>query len=236
MNREAYIDEIKLALTGFVLESELDDVTYNRILDSAFRRIQRYINTTSLMTIDYKNCIDLSSYPIDVVTSVYRVQGYGEESKNYSSVGDPVYLQYYTWLSNGSSINGITNYVNNLTAFNQLLSIRNTTSTDLAFKQDKSQNKLYINVSGNIPEKITIEFIPMYRDIEDVRSSYWIDTLVRMAIAIAKMTVGRIRTRFTETGALWTMDGTTILQEGKDELAKIEDHLIANSDLFYPTD
>jgi len=39
MNREAYIDEIKLALTGFVLESELDENTYNLILDSSFREV-----------------------------------------------------------------------------------------------------------------------------------------------------------------------------------------------------
>lgn len=235
MNREAYIDEIKLALTGYVLDSELDDVAYNKILDSAFRQTQRYINTTSLKTLDFKSCIDLSEYHIDVVTNVYRIAGYGEETKDYSGISDPVYLQYYAWLS-GSSVNSIGNYASNLAAFNQLLQIRNTTSTDLAFKQDKSQNKLYINVSGNVPEKITIEYIPNYNDIEDVTSSYWTDILVRMAVAIAKMTVGRIRTRFVETGALWTMDGATILQEGKDELEKIRDHLVTNNDLFFPID
>jgi hypothetical protein len=235
MNREAYIDEIKLALTGFVLESELDDVTYNRILDSAFRQTQRYINTTSLMTLDFSNCIDLSKYHVDVVTNVYRIAGYGSESKDYSTISDPVYLQYYAWLGNGS-VSGISNYVSNLGAFNQLLSIRNTTSTDLAFKQDKSQNKLYINVSGNVPDKITIEYIPNYKDIEDVTSSYWTDILVRMAVAIAKITVGRIRTRFGEANAIWAMDGATILQEGKDELEKLRDHLTTNNDLFFPID
>ena len=235
MNREAYIDEIKLALTGFVLDSELDDVVLNRVLDSAFRQTQRYINTTSLKTLDFHNCIDLSEYSIDTITNVYRIAGFGSEANDYSTISDPVYLQYYAWLGNGT-VFGIDNYASNLAAYNQLLSIRNTISTDLAWKYDKSQNKLYINVSGNTPNKITIEYIPAYKDIEDVRSSYWSDIIVRMAIVIAKIAVGRIRTRYTETGALWTMDGDKILQEGQEELKALQDYLAANNDLFFPID
>ena len=51
MNMQAYKDEIILKLTGCVLESELDDPTLERIINSAFREIQRYIDTTKLATI-----------------------------------------------------------------------------------------------------------------------------------------------------------------------------------------
>ena len=37
-------DEIKLKLTGDLLESELDDDTLNKIIKSALRELQRYIN------------------------------------------------------------------------------------------------------------------------------------------------------------------------------------------------
>jgi len=39
MNRESYIGEVKLALTGYVLTDELDEKTYNLILDSSFREV-----------------------------------------------------------------------------------------------------------------------------------------------------------------------------------------------------
>jgi len=237
LNRESYINEIKLALTGFVLDSEIDDVVYNRILDSAFLKVQRYINTTTLITLPYTNCIDLQALNVDVVKNVYRTSGYGYEAAQGEemTMGDPVYFQYWAWLGGGST-EGINNYAHNLGAYNQLLQIRNTTTTDLAWKQDKSQNKLYINVSGNVPDKITIEYIPMYKDIQDVTSNYWIDVLVRMSVAIAKITVGRIRTRYSQAGALWQQDGETILNEGNTELKELQDYLQTNHDLFVAMD
>jgi len=39
-----------------------------------------------------------------------------------------------------------------------------------------------------------------------------------MSLAYAKLTLGRIRTRFTQSNALWTQDGETLLAEGKEEL------------------
>ena len=49
--------------------------------------------------------------------------------------------------------------------------MENTSSTDLAFKQDLQDNKLYINTLDNPPE-ITIEYVPKFHTVEDVRSSY----------------------------------------------------------------
>lgn len=236
MNRESYIGEVKLALTGYVLTDELDEKTYNLILDSSFREVQVFINTTTLVTLPYNNCIDLSDMHVDVVTNVYRINGYSTSTKSQTSnISDPVYFQYYSLLGNGS-VSGIGNYAYNLGAFNQLLQIRNTTSTDLAFRQDKSQNKLYINTSGNIPDKITIEFIPDFRDIEDVKSNYWIDVLVKLAIAKAKIAVGRIRTRYSQSGALYQMDGETILAEGNKEYDALRAQLEANHRPLMPID
>lgn len=235
MNREAYVDEIKLQLTGFVLDSELDDITINKIIDSAFRQTQRYINTTSLITIPYSNCIDLKEYNIDTVTNVYRTIGYGYSSNEHYGENDPAYMQYYQ-ITMGNSINNLATYASNIGAYNTMLQIRNQLSTDLAYKQDASQNKLYVNVSGNKPTNITIEFIPNYEDIVDVKSPYWTDILIKISVAMAKIIVGRIRTRFTQSNALWTQDGETLLTEGKEELTKIQDYLRANNDTLLPID
>ena len=44
---------------------------------------------------------------------------------------------------------------------------------------------------------ITIEYFCRYDHIEDIKSDYWIDILMRMSVALAKIAVGRIRSRFT---------------------------------------
>lgn len=53
-----------------------------------------------------------------------------------------------------------------------LTQIRNTISTDMSFKEDKHNNKLYINGNMSMPKNITIEYIPKITDIEKIKSDY----------------------------------------------------------------
>ena len=48
MDKQAYINEVKLKLTGGVLDIEIDDATIGTLIDSAFREVQRYIDTTKI--------------------------------------------------------------------------------------------------------------------------------------------------------------------------------------------
>ncbi len=143
--------------------------------------------------------------------------------------------QWQILAGNGSGYN-ISEWIYNYSAWNTMKQIRNTISTDLAFKYDKHTNRLYINVAYNEPKFITIEYIPRYNDVSEIISDYWIDMLIRLAVALTKVTIGRIRTRFTQSNALWTQDGELILEEGNTELAELRQHLMENSQLVYPID
>jgi hypothetical protein len=44
-------------------------------------------------------------------------------------------------------------------------------STDMAFREDKHNKKLYINNTSN-PKAITIEFIPKLDSVESIQSDY----------------------------------------------------------------
>lgn len=59
---------------------------------------------------------------------------------------------------------------------------------------------------------------------------------MKLSLALAKVAVGRIRTRYTQSNALWTQDGDQILQEGTAELESIRDHLRTNTQLVYGID
>ena len=114
--------------------------------------------------------------------------------------------------------------------------IRNTTSTDLDFRFDKSSNNLYVNIAMNRPSTITIEYIPRFDDISEVWSDYWIDVILRLATAQSKVIVGRIRSRYKLSNALWVQDGDTMLAEGLQEVADIREKLLASTQLVYPID
>ncbi|MBO7697188.1 MAG: hypothetical protein J6Y28_04410 [Acholeplasmatales bacterium] len=94
---------------------------------------------------------------------------------------------------------------------------------------------MYINVASNYPLNITIEYVPRYDDVEEVVSDYWIDILMKLALAITKITVGRVRSRYVQSNALWQND-VNILQEGLDEYSQLQQYLQANLQLVYPID
>lgn len=236
-------DEIKLKLTGDLLEFELEDETIDKVIASAIRELQRYITTTRLITIPFKQCIDLSNpddtngeeLNINYVVMIYRTDELGGNTTSSSSY-DPMQVAQWQMLSGMGNLKYFQDAVYNYSAWTTLQQIRNTTSTDLAFKFDKVTKKLYINTSTGTPDYITIEYIPVIKDVEEIQSEYWEDILVRLSLALTKVTIGRIRSRYTQSNALWQGDGETILQEGQEELKELREALVNNSELYFPID
>lgn len=238
MDRQAYRDEIMIRLTGGVIDLELSTEALDRCIDSAFRQVQRYIDTTVLQTIPYSSCIDLTGCGVSSVVRVFRTEGYA--TSNDDTVGsttlDPMYMSMWQSLGGaGIATSAMTKWTENLAAFNTSLQIRNTLSTDLIFRYDKHTNWLYINCGYDKPKLITIEFVPKYTDVSQVVSDYWIDIIVRLSLAICKQAIGRIRKKFTQDNALWQLD-TDILTEGLEEEKELQEALRKASQLVYPLD
>ena len=237
MNMQAIKDEVLLKLTGDVVSMELSDATLTKIINSSLREIQRYIDTFKLVTLDYSNCVDVTDLNVSAVVGVRRAEGY--MTSNSTAPGatiDPLYASQWMLLSGIGNVGYIKDYASNLAAWNSLLQIRNTISTDLAFYFDKSDNKVYINVSGGLPDKITLIYVPRINDVSEITSDYWQDVLVRMSVALAKVTVGRVRTKFKQSNALYTLDGDQILEEGNTELANLRQELKDSTQLCYGVD
>lgn len=239
LTRDDYIDYITLELTGGLLELEIGYDVIGQFVDAALVELRRYIDQTNLITVPFAKCIDLKGFNHSSIVNVYRTEGFTGDTTNGLQDGstvDPMYAQQWLAFSNGGVTYSLQNYVMNYLAYNTLLQMRNTTSTDLAFKEDKSADKLYINVNYDLPKSITIEYIPVFDDVEQITSDYWIDILKRLSLAMTKVALGRIRTRFTQSNALWTQDGETMLQEGNEALKELREILRVNSTYFFPRD
>ena len=72
--------------------------------------------------------------------------------------------------------------------------------------------------------------------VEKIKSEYWIDVLIRISTALTKIVLGRIRTRFTQSNALWSQDGERLLEEGNIELKELREVLRTNSNLIFGID
>ena len=235
MDMQAIKDEIVLKLTGDVTSLELSDSSLTKIVNSAMREIQRYIDTIKFITIPYSRCIDMKPYKVNAVVKVMRTVGYLDNNalNDESMTMDPLYASQWQLLTGTGNVANMESYVYNLASWNTLMQIRNTTSTDLAHIYSKTDEKLYINVSTNIPNEITIMYIPRFDDVSQITSDFWIDVLIRMSVAIAKTTVGRVRSKFKQSNALWTLDGDALIEEGNTELTNLRQELKDSTQLSY---
>jgi hypothetical protein len=238
MKLDDVLDEIKLELTGHVLEMEINDETIVSVVKKALRELERFWDETTMITVPYSSCIDLDGEffeeKVSSIVKVYRTEGSGESS-GVSAMGDPLQMAQFAIFSNGGTMYNLNDYIMNYTSWVTLNKIQNTMSTDLAFKEDRHNKKLYIN-NHNAPKMITIEYIPKLKSVEDIRSDYWTDILIKYCVALTKIVLGRIRTRFAQSNALWTQDGDKILEEGNTELKELRELLRLNSNMIYLID
>lgn len=241
MTTQEIIDEIKLELTGYILEMEIDDKTLESVINKAKREIERFWDETTLVTVPYASCIDLAGSELDLkekvssIVKVYRTEGVGDVDVS-AGMQDPFYAQQWMLFSNGGTMYNLNDYIMNYASWMTMTSIRNTLSTDMTYKEDRHNNKLYINGNLSRPTKVTIEYIPKIQSVETIKSDYWVDILIKMSIALTKVVLGRIRTRFTQSNALWAQDGEKLLEEGNTELNELREILRNNSNLIYGID
>jgi len=256
MTEEEVREEVTLKLTGRLLELELEPNTLTKIIRSSLRELQRYITETKFITIPYRKCIELNNPEhtkgeqlyVSNVYQVYRTAGFGVndgtqttqdgvviQSQSITSSGamDPLQASQWQLMSGMGNLSGFQDYSYNYMAWNALSQIRNTISTDLAFIFDRNSQKLYINVSSSMPNEITVQYIPKYQNVNEITSDYWIDVLIRMVVANTKIIAGRVRSRYTQSNAIWSQDGERILQEGLGELDQLRQTLESNTALFY---
>lgn len=238
MKLEDILDEIKLELTGYLLDMEITDETLVSVVNKALRELTRYWDESRMISVPYASCIDLTGEFFDEkvssIVKVYRTEGMGD-SQGISVVNDPVQMAQFAIFSNGGTMYNLQDYVMNYASWMTMYQIKNTMSTDMSFEEDRHNKKLYIN-NYNAPSMVTIKYIPKLTSVEDIQSDYWIDILVKYCVALTKVVLGRIRTRFTQSNALWTQDGDKILEEGNTELKELREMLRVNSNMVYIID
>lgn len=121
MNKSAYRDEIRLRLTGGLLELELDDSILDKVIDASLREVQRYICTGNLITIPFSKCIDLSevkdsngdNIKVSSVIRVYRTQGYLDTNDEARGTIDPMYVAQWQLLTGTGNLYNFQDYMSN---------------------------------------------------------------------------------------------------------------------------
>jgi len=230
MTMAEYVDEIMLLLGGSVVEVEIEkDIP--RCVNKAFREIKQYITTPAYMTVPYGGSlhgigttIDLSDKRVYAVINVMRPDTYNSLSMNTLDV---------------FGLNQVYNAVTNAEAYgNRMLLLQqlNTISTDLDFVWDAHTKQLSVTMNPPYVNAITIQYIPDYKDVEEITEVFWIDKILKLATAYAKLVLGRVRSKYTLNSAQYNLDGETLLSEAKEEIQEIQTFLNTNVDYVLPID
>ena len=235
MKLEDILDEIKIELTGYILDMEITDETLVSVVKKALRELTRYWDETKMLTLPFASCISLEGdffkEEVSSIVKVYRTEGFGDSASGLSVMNDPIQIAQFAIFSNGGTMYNLQDYIMNYASWMTMYQIKNTMSTYLSYKEDRHDNKLYISCGNSRPSMITVEYIPKLKSVEDIKSDYWIDILVKLCVALTKVVIGRIRTRFAQSNALWTQDGDKVLEEGNTELKELREILRVNSNM-----
>lgn len=228
MTREEYIEDIKISLGAPIVDIEVESIM-GKLVDKAFREVSRYITETRFITVPYSDgVIDTKPYHIDTVIQLFR-------TNNPSRIGD------FTDIYSLSTINTANLSQNNLllsdymyrTQMNQL---KSTIKTDLEHTFDKADQKIYVDCFYPVPDRITIVYVPEFKDVSDVKEMYWINYIQRLSLAFCKESLGRVRGKYNLSSSLYSLDGDTLLNEGIAERDAIREELSENNDLAFPID
>lgn len=228
MTREEMIEDIKISLGSPVIELENESIL-GQIVDKAFKEVKRYITETRYVTIPYsRGPIDTSGCNINTIVQIFR-------TSNPNRVTD--FTDIYSLSTINAAYTSTTNVLlSDYFYRTQMHQLKSTITTDLDFTYDKENNKLYVNTFYPTPVKLTLAFIPDFHDVSEVREQYWINLINRLALAFAKINLGRIRGKYELSSSLYKLDADTMLSEGISERDAVRTTLDDNSDLVFPID
>ncbi len=226
---KSYVDYVMKNLGNQIIKIELSDEQVAEVVEMALGELAHYINDTKSITVPYKSVIDTSKWPLKVSVVNYVMRG--QSAVNYIPV-DAISTYYVNGINNGMAGLSLDQIANALSAQQNI----NALSTDLDFRFEKDEQKLYVTCNAMKPSTLTIDYMPEYTCVDDIKEPYWQNYLKRFSLAMTKVILGRIRSKYTLNSSQYTIDGPTMLSEGNQELADIRATLKDNVDSLFVID
>ena len=225
---DQYVDYIKLNL-GFPIVWLENEKFLPDIVNMAFQELKTYISDTETMTLPYQPVIDLEGKHVNSIAYIMR----GHPNISVAGLQDMMYI--YTSRNRSSGYNNsftLSDYARGLLVQQNKAAL----STDLDFMYDKRNEKLYVYAQQILPNTITLVYTYDYQDVSELYEPHWQNYLKRLALAMTKETLGRIRGKYTLNSATYNLDADQLLSEAQTELAEIRGYLNSNKDLILPMD
>lgn len=227
LSLEQAIDEVRLKLGAtkemkMKLEMNTSDIT--SVIESSLRELTTYMDTPMVSIVPFNDVIDITKYKIASLVHVMRSESPVGVAQVVSL--DPFYLSGSTGVVSGNSASINTHSILQTQIQYAVRSLyQNTVQDDLNFFVDYYTKKLYVSYSGMRPSYLTLFYKPVINSIEDLVSDYWVNYLIRLAVAHSKIIIGTIRKKYSVPNSPFSVDGDSFLEQGTSEYEAIRSEL-----------
>lgn len=227
MLMEEYVSKINFML-GFPANKNIENVDISEAVDLAFTELREYMKTPVNKTVPYATRLDLKALGINTVNVLYVQAAEPRlglsltsfDSSNVFQVAASVNMASGYGQGTGINIDPIMSQM-------ALQQVRNALSTDLQWTYDQLNQVVYITHRAPIPATVTVRYVPIFSDVSEIVEPTWINYLLRMGLAFAKISLGRTRSKYIINGSNVTNDGDKLLSEGNAELEAVRNELKA---------
>lgn len=225
MTMTEIVDQISFML-GIPANDNVEGQQIEKAVLIAFRELKRYMKTPVSATVPYAPRLDLVKLGIDTVNVLNVHAAYPRIGLTMGTIDSGNVFQVaaavntYSAIGNTSSIN-----IDPIMTEMAMAQVRNTLSTDFQWSYDLDNQVVYCAHRDPRPTQVTIQYVPNYHDVSEIKSQTWIDYLIRLSEANMKKSLGRSRSKYKIEGSNVSLDGDTLLQEANAELEAIRQEL-----------
>jgi hypothetical protein len=213
-------------MLGFRSNKNNEQIDLTEAVNISFQELREYMKTPVNKTVPYATRIDLVALGINTVNVLYVYASEPRvglsltaiDSSNVFQVAAAVNLASGYGQGAGLNIDPIMSQL-------ALQQARNSLSTDLQWVYDQPNQVVYVAHRAPIPATVTIRYVPIYKDVSEIIEPTWINYVLRMSLAYAKISLGRTRSKYIVEGSNVSLDGEALLSEGNAELEAVRNEL-----------
>lgn len=227
MLMDEYVSKISFML-GFPANKNNEQVDISQAVDIAFNELREYMKTPCNKTVPFATRLDLKALGINTVNVLYVQAAEPRIGLSLTAIDSSNVFQVAAAVNISSGYgNGNTLNIDPIMSQLALQQTRNALSTDLQWSYDQPNQVVYVTHRAPIPATITIRYVPIFSDVSEIVEPTWINYMLRLGLAYAKISLGRTRSKYVIEGSNVTLDGDNLLTEGNAELEAIRNELKA---------
>jgi len=235
-----YIKEsVRFELGAPIVEVELSDAVIESLVKRALIIMAKYSllvvwHYVPIVRMDvngqlsYYKEIDTSTFPLEIsyILDVIKSRGSNDVLTNTSDIsGIPL---GWAIRSGRSSMNNYTDTISNIaTMYNERILVSRLSGgfkDACTYDYDKARKKLRMDVGYPASSNVTIEYVPILTTdqvgiVKNVPEAY--DFLTQYAIALAMISLGRARGKYTVSNYDWSISSSELIDTGKAKIEKL---------------